>query len=221
MEYNEALKSDKRTYFQFYISLLKIKHLFIFSFWPDKDYNSRIIKIFLFFFFFTIHLTINALFFNDSTMHKIYEDKGSYNFIYQIPQILYSSIISGVINAMIKYLSLSQKNIIELKREKDKEKIDEKKKKLLKVLKIKSIIYFIITFIILLFCWYYITCFCGVYVNTQIHLIKDSIISFILSFIYPFLTSLIPGILRISALRDEKGSLGSLYKLSSLLMLMI
>ena len=221
LEYKDALKSDKRTYYQFYISLLKSRHLLIFSFWPFKDYNSRIIKIFLFFFFFSIHLTINALFFNDSTMHKIYEDKGSYNFIYQIPQILYSSIISGVINGLIRFLSLSQKNIIKLKEENEKSNINENKKKLLSVLKIKFALFFIITFIILLFCFYYISCFCGIYINTQTHLFKDSLISFILSLVYPFVTCLIPGILRIPTLRDEKGSSWFAYKLSTLLMLII
>ena len=32
LEYSLAINSDKRTYIQFYISLLKTKHLFIFSF---------------------------------------------------------------------------------------------------------------------------------------------------------------------------------------------
>ena len=221
LEYEKAIKHDKRTYFQLYISLLKMKHSFIFSFCPLKDYNSQIIKIFLFFFFFSIHLTINALFFNDSTMHKIYIDKGAYNFIYQIPQILYSSIISGVINGLIRYLSLSQNNIIKLKQEKEKDKLEEKEKKLLDSLKIKFIIFFIITFIILLFFWYYITCFCGIYVNTQIQLLKDTIVSFIISLVYPFLTCLIPGVFRISALKDEKSSLGFIYKLSSIIMFII
>ena len=42
-------------------------------------------------------------------MHKIYGDEGSYDFIYQIPQIFYSSIISSAVNALIKTLSLSEK----------------------------------------------------------------------------------------------------------------
>ena len=221
MEYEEAKKFDKRTYFQFYFSLLKIKNLLIFSFWPDKDYNSRIIKMFLFFLYFTIYLTINALFFNDSTMHQIYEDEGSYNFIYQIPQILYSSIISGVINTLIEYLSLSQDNIVKLKQEKEIDKLDKKKEELIKFLNIKFKIFFITTFLILLFCFYYITCFCGIYVNTQIHLIKDSIISFSSSLVYLFFTCLIPGIFRILALRNEKNSLEYIYKLSSLIIIFI
>ena len=98
LKYKEAITNDKRTYVQYYLSLLRASHLLIFSFYQnDRDYNSRIIKIFLFFFFFCVHFTVNALFFNDSTMHKIYIDEGSFNFIYQIPQIIYSALISGVI----------------------------------------------------------------------------------------------------------------------------
>ena len=154
-------------------------------------------------------------------MHKIYEDKGSFNFVYQIPQILYSSLISGVINGLISYLSLSQDNIIKLKQEKDIDKIDKKKEELINSLNIKFILFFVNASIILLFCWYYIACFCGIYVNTQIHLIKDSIISFSLSLIYPIFTCLIPGIFRISALKNEKNSLEFIYKLSSMIILII
>ena len=92
-----------------------MNQLFLFSFCPNKDYNSRIIKIFLFFFFFGVNFTINTLFFTDSTIHKIYKDKGIYNIIYQIPQIFYSSIITMIISTIIKFLSLSQDNIIKLK----------------------------------------------------------------------------------------------------------
>ena len=97
LSYKEALKLDKRTYFQFYFSLLKMKHILIFTFYTYTDYNSKIIKIILFFFSFALYFTINALFFNDKTIHKIYEDHGKFNFIYQIPKILYSTIITSFI----------------------------------------------------------------------------------------------------------------------------
>ena len=58
-----------------------MNHLFVLTFYcNNNDYNSQIIKIFLFFFFFSIDFVINALFFNDDTMHKIYEDEGKFNF---------------------------------------------------------------------------------------------------------------------------------------------
>jgi len=194
--YKEALIRDKRNFLQYYLSLLRTNHLLIFSFYcNNKDYNIQIIKIFLFFFFFSVQFFINALFFNDNTMHKILIDEGSYNFIYQIPQIIYSCLISGFINAFIKYLSLSEKEIVRFKEEK---KIEEKimdEKKLISILKIKFILFFIITFFLLFLFTYYISCFCGIYINTQIHLIKDTVISFGLSLIYPFGIYLIPGML--------------------------
>ena len=75
LDYEEALIIDKRNYFQYYISLLKYNHPLTFSFAPFDDYNSRIIKIFLFFFSLSLDFTINTLFFNDDNMHKIYIDR--------------------------------------------------------------------------------------------------------------------------------------------------
>jgi glycogen debranching enzyme len=67
-----------------------------------------------------LDFVINALFFTDDTMHKIYEDKGEFNFLYQLPQILYSTLISRFIDSFIKNFALSQDNIIDLKHEKEK-----------------------------------------------------------------------------------------------------
>ena len=63
LEYSDFVKLDKRSYSQFYISLLKNNHPLFFSFLPNKDYNSLIIKIFLFFFSFIFNLVFNSLFF--------------------------------------------------------------------------------------------------------------------------------------------------------------
>ena len=220
LPYEEALKYDKRTFFQYYISLLKRNHLLLFSFYPNKDYNSRIIKMFLFFFYFSSDFTLNALFFNDETMHNIYKDEGSFGLIYQIPIILYSSLISIIINSLIKFIASTEENIIEIKEEKRKthKKIFNKRiKRLYKILKIKFILFFVVTGLILLLFWYYITCFCGVYRNTQAHLIKDSFLSFLMSLIYPFAIFLFPGIFRIFALKDGKKSKKLLYKFSQFL----
>jgi hypothetical protein len=190
----------------------------MFSFVPYNDYNSRIIKCFLFFFSFSSDFTINALFFNDDTMHKIYEDKGKFNLLYQIPQILYSTLISRFVGALIKNLALTQETFIELKQEKDKKLLDKNyAQKKIRTLKIKFISFFIISFFILVFFWYYITCFCGIYVNTQMHLISDSFISLITSLLLPFVMYIIPGIFRIPSLRVVKPTRSFLYKFSSLL----
>ena len=214
LEYKDALKIDKRNYFQYYFSLLKMNHLIIFTFYTKNDYNSKIIKYILFLFSFTLYFVVNALFFNEKTMHRIYEDQGSFNFIYQIPQIIYSTFISSIISATIKYLSLSEKVILKLKIEKGKK---ENSSKILKCLNIKFSIFFTLTFIMLLLFWYYLSCFCSVYKNTQYHLVKDILISYGLSMIYPFIIALFPGLLRISSIKNKNRI--CLYNISKLMQL--
>ena len=176
-----------------------MKHLLIFTFYTHTDYNSKIIKISLFLFSFALFYSINALFFNDSTLHKIYIDKGSYNIISQIAKIIYSSIISALISMVIKFLSLSEKNIIEIKKEKNN--IKERGEKVLKFILLKFIIFYFLVFLFLIFFWYYISCFDAIYKNTQMYLLKDTLISFGLSLLYPLGINLLPGVLRIPSLK--------------------
>ena len=205
LSYKLALEYDKRTYCEYYLSLIKTKHILIFSFYNNEnDYNSQIIKMDLFFIGFIIDVFINALFFSDDTMHKIYEDEGTFNFIYQLPQIIYSTLISTALNILIQMLALSEDNILDFKKNKRKKNLNERVKKLKKVLRIKFILYFIICIILLFFFWYYLSMFCAIYKNTQNHLIKDTLISFGLSLIYPFGIYLLPGIFRIIALSGTK-----------------
>ena len=204
LDYEEALQLDHRNYCDYYTSLLKYNHPIMYSFAPYNDYNSKIIKMFLFFFSFALDFTVNAIFFSDDTMHKIYEDKGKFDFLYQVPQIIYSTIISKFIDTLIRKFALTQDNIVDLKKEKGSKKFKKINLIILRTFKIKFILFFCLAFMILSFFWYYITCFCGVYINTQIHLIKDSLSSLVLSLIIPFALYLIPGIFRLAALKEKK-----------------
>ena len=214
LKYNLALKNDTRNYCQYYISLLKIKHIIIFTFFNNTDYNSKIIKIDLLIFNFVLYFAVNTLFFSDSTMHKIYVDKGAFDFIYHFPQIIYSSLISVAINILLKMLALSEKLILKFKSQKEKNNLKGRISKLNRTLKIKFLVYFILSSIFLLFFWYYISMFCSIYVNTQMHLIKDTLISFFLSMTYPFGICLLPGIFRIPALSHPKNKRYYLYTVS-------
>ena len=120
--FEEALKKDKRTFFQFYISLLKINHILFlfFAFNKKNDYDSFTIKLCLFFFYLTLNLIINSLFFNESTIHQIYIDKGIFNLNYILPKIIYSIIICSILFGFLRKISLIQQNIFQIKHEKKK-----------------------------------------------------------------------------------------------------
>ena len=95
-------------------------------------------------------------------MHKIYQDKGSFNFLYQLPQIIYSSFISSALRMILEFLALSGDDILNLKNNKGKRNLKQRVTKLYKILNIKFVLYFIVSFIFLLFFWYCVSVFCAI-----------------------------------------------------------
>jgi len=219
LDYKKALEIDKRTYFQYYFSLLKRKQLILFAFYPNNDYNLIPLKISLFLLAFSLYFTMNGFFFSDETMHEIYEDNSSFNILIQIPIIIYSSCVTSVINIILRQLSLSENNILSIKKEKEYMLAVKKSKSILRCLIIKFFFYFLLSLLVLLFCWYFISCFGAVYSNTQIILISDSFLSFGLSMLYPFGLNLLPLFFRIPALRAKKKDKECLYKFSKIIAL--
>ena len=214
LTFKDAVVKDNRTFCQYYLSLLGSNHFVLYIFY-SKDYNSKAIKVSIFIFNIASSIAINSLFFNDTTMHKIYIKHGEFDFLYQIPQIIYSTIISEVFDFLINILGLSEQNILKIKNDKISVKdVYNKFNNLLRILRIKFVFFFIIDFILLFLFWYYVTCFCGIYRNTQIHLLQDSLYSFITSLIMPFILYLIPGLLRICSLKRKSKAL---YKFSKFL----
>ena len=219
LSYDLAIQYDKRSYWEYYISLLKTKHSLIFSLFNNNDYNSKIIKIDLFFIGFAIYYIVNALFYDDDTMNKIYESKGKFDLEVQIPIIIYSSLISIILNTVLSLLALSNDAIITFKQNISKETLIKREQDLYKKLSIKFILFFIISFLFLLFFWYYISMFGVIYANTQLHLLKDTLMSFGLSLLYPFGILLLPGLFRIPALSNEKNKRECLYNFSKIVQL--
>ena len=219
LDYELALKFDKRRYFQYYKSILKTRHLLLFAIIQSNDYNSMIIKFCIFLFTFSLNYAINALFFDDSTLHIIYLSQGEFNFVYQLPKMIYSLMISVFINLIIKYLSLSEKKILGFKRDERQKNSDFKMKEMMKCLKINFTLFYLLSFVFLFFFLFYLSCFCVVYKNTQLHLIKDTLISFGISLIYPFGLYLLPGIFRIPSLKDSTNK--CLYRISKIIQLFL
>ena len=220
LDYNLALQYDKRSYCTYYISLLKTKHNLIIFLSNNNDYNSQIIKFDLFLIGFTVDYIVNALFYNNDTMHKIYENKGHFDLEAKIPIVIYSSLISIILNTPLKLLGLTNDAIISFKQNKSRINLSKREEDLKNKLIIKFILYFIFSFLLLIFFWYYISMFCIIYKNTQIHLLKDTLISFCLSLFYPFGIYLLPGLFRIPSLSNPKYKRYCLYKFSQILQLL-
>ena len=213
LEYLEAINLDKRSLFQTYWAILKREHLIIFTFINCTDYNLLSVKLARCIFLIVGDMALNTFFFSDDSMHKLYLNYGKYDFIQQIPQITFSTIFSQLIEVFLCFLSLTDKYIYALK----STLIDGETKKISEIIKciyIKLTIFFIFTFIFFFIYWYIITVFCGVYRNTQITFIKDSLLSFVITLLYPFVLYFISASLRICSIRDSKKRFKCIYSFS-------
>ena len=217
LSYNEALVFDKRDLMKYYFSLIKTKHPIIFSFVPIRDYNSKTIKIDLFILNFAICSAINALFFNETTIHKIYVDQGLYDLGFFLPKIIISFLITHIFSIGLKYLFLSQKAVVEIKKKPTYEAACDEADQAKRCLMIKYIIFFILGNAFLLIFWFYLSSFCAVYQNTQIFLIINTFISMMISFLYPMIINFFPAFLRNYSLKS--GHNICMYKASQIIQL--
>ena len=217
LEYLPAIELDKRPFSQIYWSTLKRNHIILLTFFSCNDYNIYYIKFARFLFLISTDMALNVFFFTDDSMHKIYLNYGKYDFIQSIPQAIYTTALSQLIEVFLSYLSMTDKHIYQIKHVKD-----EKIKKIiifqnLKCIKLKLIGFFVFTFVFFAFYWYLISSFCAVYENTQVIFIKDSISTFFTESVYPFILYLIPSSLRILALKDVNKKRTFIYKLSEII----
>ena len=184
LEYEMAVKLDKRNFINIYWAILKREQIIIFTFFTRNDHNLVFLKFVRLIFLVSTDMAFNMFFFYDETMHKMYLDYGKYNFIQQIPQILYSTIASQIIDVFLCFLSLTDKHYYEIKNLEITNRYELFK--VLRCIKLKIVFFYICTFLLFLFNWYASTCFCAVYENTQSAFIKDSLLSFVLGCVIPF-----------------------------------
>ena len=105
-----------------------MKHIILFTFFVRNDYNIIYIKFERFIFSIATYMALNVFFFADETMHKIHLDYWKYNFLQQIPQLIFSTIASQLIDILARYFGLTEKHYYEIK--KLKENIEYKTKRL-------------------------------------------------------------------------------------------
>jgi len=217
MTYQIAILVDKRSFCEYYLSLLKTKNLIIFSFCPIKDYNSIIIKSCIFSLSFSIHYAINYAFFDNKMMHKIYELGGKYEISYFFPKIIISFSASYLITILIKIIFLSERDISQIRKQPNVTMANNATDKVKRKLIIKYTLFFILGTIFLGFFWMLLSSFGAVYPNTQIFIFKNTLISFVLALLYPFFINAFPCIFRMASLNSKNEYM---FKLSKFLQIL-
>ena len=198
--FDEAIEYDRRSFCKIFYIFLLAKQVIFHTFLYKSPLELISIRILVLIFIFSTDLLLNAFFYFNSFISKKYRySKGLFFFTFtNTISIIFLSIIIGFIFLIaITKLSNSTYAIRDIfKKEEDKIKSDNNYKtteqrkaeikkeidEILKKIKIKNIVLFIVEFVVMLFYWYFITAFCHVYTNTQVSWILDSFLTIIISF---------------------------------------
>ena len=210
--YKEAIGIDLRYFKSIYISFIKYNHPIISLFSKNNDYNSIHIKASLIILSFSLHYFVNSIFITRAIIHKIYLSGKIYNIGLFIPYIFISFFICYILDRIIRCASLSYDNIYSVYKEKLYLNAKIRANIVRKILLVKYICFYVIGFISVLFFGYYLSVFGAVYQNTQYILIKNTIISYIISLVFPFFINIITSILRRYSLKEATRQ--NIYNLS-------
>ena len=151
-------------------------------------------------------MVLNMFFFSDESMHNVHQSGGKYIFFEQIFQMAISTLVSQMLQIFLNYLTMTDIDYYKIKSVKNNIIIKEKVFLIIRCMKCKIFIFYIFTLLLFFFYWYVITAFCSVYENTQKIFITNSLLSFSMGFIYPYILYFIPTGLRFWSLSSKKNN---------------
>ena len=220
MEFDDAIKRDKRGFCRYFLDDLEEKQSLAYTFIASDPINTRMIKLILFSLNITLDFVVIGLFYSEDYISELYqineEDETFFSFIPRVfDKIIYTSLVSVLISYLTDFFFLNENKVKGIfKREKDNRMILKRNIALLIAEIQKRYISFIImTLVIFIISLYYILCFNYVYPKTQIEWVKSSILIIIIMQILSVLKCLYETIFRFLSFKCESEKL---YKLSKL-----
>ena len=180
MVFADAIKKDKRKFCNYFSDKIK-SNLMIVNTFIEEPFKPTSLKVLLLILDVDLYFFINALFFNEEFISKIFHSNKKDNFFSFIPRcidrLFYITFAGLIINYLIEYFFIEEKIFKAiLKREKESEII--LKYEITQMIKniFNRFIYFtIISFIISIFSFYHISCFNNIYPHMTSEWIKSSV----------------------------------------------
>ena len=175
--FRQALRIDKRTFFQIFLSVLtnQIGFLSMFFYKNPFSHFSLILSIYLF--ELLLDLTMNCFLYTDDIVSEKYHNDGQLTMFTSLSLSFISNIVSSIIVFIISKLT-NYVEIIEaiLKNVKDKRKYFDNIVRLFKYIKLRLGFYYLLQIIFIMVMTYYLFIFCTVYHQSQSSIMINYII---------------------------------------------
>ena len=217
MEYDDAIKFDKRSFCEFYWDRLKDKQLII-SLFNFEFLRPVTMKILLLLLNIDLYFVVNGLFYNEEYISNLFhstEEETFFSFLERsLERLLYATIVGAIVEGIIGFIFIEEKKVKKLFiREKENiAKLKYEIFKLIKSIKKRFYIFIILSFILIIISWYYINCFNNVYPGVKIEWIKSSIAIVIIVQLIPVITAFLEALLRQIGLKCKSEKIFELRK---------
>ena len=212
VDYDNALKNNKSEILITILTEIIDKIYLIKSIWLLQKYELFSLYFSLYLLWHMLLLSFLSLFYNNSTIHKIWIRDSYPDLSYYLSFGFVSGIISFIIYKALSFLINYNYKLDEIKNI-PKEQTEQLYNKFKFWNKIKLIAYYIVEFALLIIFFLYLISFCGVYTGTQSKLIQSYGIALIEIVIIKIIYGLVLGILRRVSLSYKVNKLYNIVRL--------
>ena len=167
---------------------------------------------------FPINITMNIFFYTNENIKLTYIKSMDDISVFwsNIANSVYSSILSDLTLNILRFISLTHDSVRTLRQIADIHSAESKAECILKCIKIRIVLYYILSFIFLLIFGFYVLSFCAIFENTQIELVKSTFTSWFMSLLYPLIVCFIASIVRTMSFKCKSKFLFTVEKIIQL-----
>ena len=221
MEYDDAIKYDKRTFFEFLSDRLKERQIIMDTFFNKENLRPFSIKVILLLLNIDLYFVVNGLFYNEQYISDLFystEEETFFSFFPRsISRFFYATLVGVIISIIIDWFFVEEKKIKRILIREKEDPMQLKYEISLNVTNIKKryISFISLCLFISVISWYYVSCFNSSYPGVQIEWIKSSITIIIIIQILSILVVVLEAILRSISFKFESEKVFKIKQLLS------
>ena len=220
MEYDDAIKRDKRKFCTIIKDNLKNNHIILVICFSHDPLRPKTIKIMLLCLDIDLYLFLNGIFFNEEYIHEIFHLNDGDNFFTFIERSMnrffYTTLVGVIVNYIVDLFFIDEKKIKGIfKREKDNIIVLKyETTRTIKIIIYRHKIFIILSILITSFTLYYIICFNNAYSSMKNEWIVSSIMIIVMMQFVSALGYFLESVIRFISFKCKSEKI---YKISRLL----
>mgnify|MGYP006873012459 CR=1 FL=1 len=202
LEYDDAIKFDKRTFCQFFGERLLEKQITMNTFYHKENLRPMSIKIILLLLNIDLYFLINGFFYNEEYLSEIFNSNKEETFFSYITRsfnnFVYATLVGEIIGIIIDCIFIEEGKVkrIFLRERENPVQLRYEISITTTSIKKRYTIFILLCFFISIISWYYVSCFNNIYPGIKIEWIKSSITIIIIMQILSILIVLLETIIR-------------------------